>query len=258
MRIDRMSRKRIGKAGVLGLLARSFYLQAAWNYETLQAPGFAHALFPVGRRLSEKGRVPGQFAERHTALFNTNPVLASYVIGTTARMEEEVAAGRSTGEDVVAMKNALAVPLAAAGDRFFWATLRPLAGMLGVLVAGAAGVAGALVLLAVYNLFHFYYRARGVLRGYALGPGVVSEVLRLNLVGLSAQLGLIGAFVVGVLFVAAGLSWAGGSVGPGFAVFAATGVVVGVLPEGFQKRITELALCAGGAGYVLTVLGFLG
>jgi mannose/fructose/N-acetylgalactosamine-specific phosphotransferase system component IID len=253
-----MSQKRIGRAGVLGLLARSFYLQAAWNYEALQAPGFAHALFPVGRRLSQDGRVSPEFAQRHTALFNTNPIMASYVIGTVARMEEEVAAGSSTGEDVVAMKNALAVPLAAAGDRFFWATLRPLAGVLGVLVAGAAGVAGALVLLAVYNLFHLYYRARGVLRGYALGSGIVSEVLGLNLVSLSAQLGLVGAFAVGVVFVAAGLSLTEGSLGAAFAVFAATGAVVGVLPDGFQRRVTEVALVAGGAGYVLTVMGLLG
>jgi mannose/fructose/N-acetylgalactosamine-specific phosphotransferase system component IID len=253
-----MSEKRIGKTAVLGLLARSFYLQSAWNYETLQAPGFAYALFPVGRELSAGGDVPQQFAERHVTLFNTNPILASYVIGTVARMEEEVAAGRLTGDDVVAMKSALSVPLAAAGDRFFWATLRPFAGMVGVLVAGAAGSAGALVLLALYNIFHLYYRARGVVRGYALGAGIVSEILRLNLVSLSAQLGLMGAFVLGVLFVAAGLCWSGGTFGPGFAVFAATGVLVGVLPEGFQKRITEIALCVGGAGYVLTALGILG
>ena len=253
-----MSEKRIGRAGVLGLLARSFYLQAAWNYETLQAPGFAHALFPVGRKLSAGGKVPPEFARRHAALFNTNPVMASYVIGTAARMEEEVAAGRATADDVVAMKSALAVPLAAAGDRFFWATLRPLAGMLGVLAAGAAGVAGALVLLAVYNAFHLYYRARGVVKGYALGSGIVNEVLRLNLVGLSAQLGLIGAFALGMLFVAAGLGWTGGTIGPTFLVFAVAGVVVGVLPDGFQKRITEVALCAGGAGYLLTALGILG
>jgi len=253
-----MSQKRIGKAGVLGLLARSFYIQAAWNYETLQATGFAHALFPVGRKLSEKGEVPREFAERHLALFNTNPIMASYVIGAVARMEEDVAGGRSSGEEVTAMKNALAVPLAAAGDRFFWATLRPLAGMLGLVVAGVAGAVGAIVLLVVYNLFHLYFRARGVFKGYALGPGVVGEVLHLNLVGLSAQLGLIGAFVLGVLFVAAGLRWSGGSLGPAFAFFAAVGVVVGLLPDAFQKRITEVALCVGGAGYVLTVLGVLG
>ena len=258
MRARRMSQKRIGKAAVLGLLARSFYLQAAWNYQSLQATGFAHALFPVGRKLSEKGEVPPEFAERHLTLFNTNPILASYVIGTSARMEEDVSAGSSRGEDVAAMKSALAVPLAAAGDRFFWATLRPLAGMLGLLVAGVAGISGALVLLVIYNLFHVYYRARGVFRGYALGPGVVSEVLHLNLVGLSAQLGLIGAFVLGVLFVAAGLRWTGGSVGAAFAGFVAVGVVVGLLSDGFQKRITEVALCVGGAGYVLTALGLLG
>jgi mannose/fructose/N-acetylgalactosamine-specific phosphotransferase system component IID len=252
-----MPDKRIGRAGVLGLLARSLYLQSAWNYESLQAPGFAYALFPVGRKLSVDGKVPSQFAERHVALFNTNPVLASYVIGTAARMEEDVAAGRATGEDVATMKSALAVPLAAVGDRFFWATLRPFAGMAGVVVAGVAGMAGALVLLAVYNLFHIYYRARGVFRGYALGAGIVSEITRLNLVGLSAQLGLIGAFVLGMLFVTVGLSWSGGSFGPAFAVFAAAGVVVGISPDTLQKRITEIALVAGVAGFLLTAVGIL-
>ncbi|MBN1503703.1 MAG: PTS system mannose/fructose/sorbose family transporter subunit IID [Candidatus Eisenbacteria bacterium] len=252
-----MSEKRIGRAAVLGLLARSFYLQAAWNYETLQAPGFAHALFPVGRKLSPDRERFEQFAERHTALFNSNPVMASYVIGTAAKMEEEVAAGRSAGEDVTVMKNALAIPLAAAGDRFFWATLRPLAGLLGVLVAGAGGVLGALVLLALYNVYHLYYRVRGVVRGYTLGPEIVNEVMRLNLVGLSAQLGTLGAFFLGVLFVAAGLAWSEGRVGPAFFAFAGMALVVGLLPDAFQKRITEVALCATVAACFLTALGVL-
>ncbi len=249
---------RIGTGGVLGLLARSFYLQSGWNYQTLQAAGFAYALFPVGRKLSRAGGVPEGFAERHVAVFNTNPVLASYVIGAVARMEEEVAAGARDAREVGETKTYLSVPLAAVGDRFFWATLRPFSGLLGIVVAGAAGWPGALVMLALYNAFHLYYRARGVFRGYALGAAVVDEISRLNLVKLSDRLGGLAAFLTGVFLVSAGLSWSEGTFNPKFGIFAAVAVITGVLPQAFHKRITEVVLALGVLGLALTALGLLG
>jgi len=252
------TKRRIGRLGLLRLLARSFYFQSGWNYETLQAAGFAYIIFPVGRRLSLMKGVSRDFAERHVALFNTNPVLASYIIGAVARMEEDAASGLRTAGEIEAAKSYLSVPLAAAGDRFFWATLRPFSGMVGVIVAGVAGWTGALVMLGLYNIFHLYYRVKGVFRGYALGPDVAVEVSKLRLVRLSGRVGLLAAFLLGVFIVAAGVCWSHGSFERTFAVCSAVAVVTGVLPEAFQKRITEIALAVAAAGFILTAGGILG
>ncbi|MFH0777074.1 MAG: PTS system mannose/fructose/sorbose family transporter subunit IID [Candidatus Eisenbacteria bacterium] len=247
---------RIDKLGLLGLVLRSFYLQSAWNYDGLQAQGFAHVIFPVGRRLSSESTVSRDFAARHLALFNTNPILASYVIGAVTKLEEEVKAGRRQASDVESLKTLLAVPLAAAGDRFFWANLRPVAGTIGVMIALFYGAAGAFALMAAYNVFHVYYRVRGVVRGYALGTGTVVEVSRLRLVQMSDWLGRCGAFSLGALLVTLSRAWGDAGNSEALVVFPAIAIVCGVLPESFHKRITEIALIAGALGVVLTAGAF--
>jgi len=253
-----MEEKSMGKAGLLTLVIRSFYLQAGWNYESLQALGFAYIMSSAGRRIASGGEAARKFFERHLALFNTNPVLASYIIGATAKLEEEHARGKTSSAEIETLKSALAVPLASVGDRFFWASLRPIAGLLGVLTAGVVGGVGALVLLATYNTFHLYYRIKGVFRGYALGTGVVSEVARLRIPSFSHHVGWIGAFALGVLLVAAVHGWQ--LVWRREAVFVLPCVALasGLLPESLRKRITEIALVVGVVGLLLTAGGLLG
>ncbi|UCF78620.1 MAG: PTS mannose/fructose/sorbose transporter family subunit IID [Candidatus Eiseniibacteriota bacterium] len=253
-----MARKRTERRHLLGLIARSFYLQTAWNYEFLQALGFAYVMSSVGRRVASGGRATREFLERHTGLFNTNPVLASYIIGGTARLEERHSRGETSGAEIVALKSALAVPLAAVGDRFFWAGLRPLSGLLGILAAGWLGAGGALVLLAVYNVFHLYYRVKGVLRGYALGAGLVSEISRLRLPRLTVHVGWIGAFALGVLMVTAVHGWQAAWKREAVFVLPSVALAAGFLPQFLRTRVTEVALALGALGLLLTAGGLLG
>ncbi len=243
---------------MLGLVLRSFYLQAAWNYETLQALGFAYVMSPVARSVAGRREASARFFERHLNLFNTNPVLASYIIGATARLEENHSRGEANVAEIETLKSSLAVPLAAVGDRFFWANLRPLAGLLGVLASGLAGVAGALVLLVVYNVFHLHYRVKGVFRGYLLGTGVVSEISRLRIPSLCRYAGWIGAFALGVLMVTTVHGWQSSWKREAALVLPAAALASGLLPESFRKRITEIALGLGILGLLLTAGGLLG
>ncbi len=86
---------------------------------------------PGGRRSSQ----------RHLGFFNTNPVLASYVLGAAAAAElrDRTRAGPAEARE---LKRALSGPLGMAGDALFWAALRPLAGFLGVLAALAGEAVG--------------------------------------------------------------------------------------------------------------------
>jgi PTS system mannose-specific IID component len=169
--------------------ARLLHVQALLTPERMQGPGFAFALDPILRRLYPD---PGPRAEalaRHTSYVSTHPVLAGYVLGAAARLEEDRARGGATdGPEIDALKRALASPLAAMGDPLFWVVLRPLAGLVGVLGIALFGPADPslpdirvllcpLLLLLTYNAVALPIRWRGVRVGYA-GAAAPAEILR--------------------------------------------------------------------------------
>ncbi len=173
--------------------ARLLHLQALLTPDRMQGPGFAFAMIPVLRRLyPDRDRLAEALA-RHTSYVATHPLLAGYVLGAAARLEAKRAAGQPMdGARIDAIKRALASPLAAWGDPFFWVVLRPLAGLVGVLGIAAFGPADPtapdlrvllcpLLLLLTYNALALPARWSGVGAGYASAetPGDVLRSLRL-------------------------------------------------------------------------------
>lgn len=220
---------KLGARRLLPLLGRSFFLQASWSFERMQSVGFAAALAGEGRRLTP--RDAAAFLRRHLGYFNTNPVLASFLLGGVVRLEEEVAAGRLPPEAVDRFKRGLAGPAAAWGDTFFWATLRPAAIAVGVLLAWLAGAWGALAYLAVYNVPHLYYRARGLSEGYRRGTDVAGWLLRSPIRTLPDGIRRVGLAALGALIVL--------GLGPTAAAVGAAG-------------LTATLLLAGVAGVVMS------
>jgi PTS system mannose-specific IID component len=183
------------------LLLRSFFLQGSWSYERMQSVGWTAALSGEGRQLAA-GPGASAFLRRHLDYFNTNPVMASYLLGGVVRLEEEITAGRAAEEDVARFKRGLTSPLAAWGDTFFWASLRPLATALGVVGAWLWGGWGVVVYLVAYNSFHLYYRVRGLQEGYRWGPEVAARLARApvrTMAGRVRETGLVAAGVLAAL-----------------------------------------------------------
>lgn len=193
------------KPGRLGaLLLRSFFLQGAWSYERMQSVGWTAALAGEGRHLAS-GPEAAAFLRRHLDYFNTNPVMASYLLGGVVRLEEELRAGRAVPEDVARFKRGLSGPIAAWGDTFFWASLRPLATAVGVAAAWLWGAWGVVVYLVAYNSFHLYYRVRGLQEGYRWGPDVTARLARApvrTMAGRVREAGLVTAGALAALAVA--------------------------------------------------------
>ena len=195
------------------MTSRSFYLQALFAPERQQGPGFAFALLPAIRRLYSGARERGVALARHTGFFGTHPVLSGYVLGVTARLEERRAQGAAIGDaEIEGAKRALASPLAALGDPLFWVTLRPLAGLVGILgmtllpLADKVGpdlrvLVCPLLALLTYNAVALNHRMLGVSRGYALAdePGRLLHSLRLA--PLRSFFQRVGAFLFGALMV---------------------------------------------------------
>jgi len=173
--------------------SRSFYLQALFSAQRQQGLGFAFALLPVIRRLYAGAEEQGRALARHLGFFGTHPVLAGYVLGVVARLEERRARGVPVEDaQIEDVKRALASPLAALGDPLFWVTLRPFAGLVGILGMGLLPLADPwgpdlrvlvcpLLALLTYNAVALRFRIAGVPRGYALAdePGRLLDSLKL-------------------------------------------------------------------------------
>ncbi|MBI4365064.1 MAG: PTS system mannose/fructose/sorbose family transporter subunit IID [Candidatus Latescibacteria bacterium] len=212
-------------ADLAKVTSRSLYLQALFTSERQQGPGFAFALLPVIRRLYPGSEDRGRALGRHLGFFGTHPVLAGYVLGVAARLEERRAQGGPVDEDgIERAKRSLASPLAALGDPLFWVTLRPLAGLVGIL--GMAFLPPAdpsgpdprvlvcpLLALLTYNAVALPFRVAGVPRGYALADDPVTLLRSLKLAGWKQVLDRVGAFGYGTL-AALVLAAMSGSVDP--------------------------------------------
>jgi mannose/fructose/N-acetylgalactosamine-specific phosphotransferase system component IID len=173
--------------------SRSLQIQALLTPERMQGPGFAFALVPVLRRLYPARENLAAALKRHLAYFATHPVLSTYVLGAAARLEERRANGELIADETIdGMKRALASPLAAVGDPAFWSTLRPVAGLLGVLAVALLPSPGAIgpdlrVLLCpmftllTYNAVALPYRIAGARRGYEEADAAGALVRSLHL-----------------------------------------------------------------------------
>ena len=172
------SRQLIRPMDMISVFFRSFLIQASWSFDRMQSLGFAFAMLPALGRLYPD---PEEFRSRlklHMEYFNTQPYLASFILGAAVRTEEERASGRNRTVDVSAIKNRLMAPLGALGDSFFWGALKPLS----VTIAAAVLATGAwwapLLFLVLYNSWHVWLRADLLVWGYHSAGDVVSLIGR--------------------------------------------------------------------------------
>lgn len=163
-------------------VVRSLWVQSSLNYTTMQGLGRLVCLLPVMRWLKLPGTEMAGFIKRHTGLFNSNPFVAALGIGALARLEHDRARNDGSVPEGLIERFAARVstPLGAVGDELFWATLRPQALLLGVLVALFGGPWGAVALLACFGLWQGYYRWRSFSWGWAAGAEVAPVLQRLR------------------------------------------------------------------------------
>lgn len=235
------------------ILWRSFFLQAVWNPRGMQNVGFCFAMLPVLRRCCPDTEARRVFLKRHLGFFNTNPTLASYVLGAAAAAEVSGANDKVLGE----LKKGLASPLGMAGDALLWGALRPLAATVGVLLALAGVVWAPIVLVAVYGLPHLALKARGIGVGARSGPAGVREALGPRLKGAVRGIRALAAFGAGLVLAA--------SVTDGHGVVEPWRLVVVVLLAALayaaiRVRVPSMLVALGGAacGVVLLLAGLNG
>jgi mannose/fructose/N-acetylgalactosamine-specific phosphotransferase system component IID len=137
----------------------------------MQNVGFCFAVLPMARGLDREEGALRRFLLRHLGLFNTNPALASYVLGSVAAAE-----ARGDVESVEGIKKGLSGPLGMSGDALLWGAARPFAGLVSVLLLQFRIEWAPFVLLGLYNIPHLLLRVRGVIAGAVGGPTAAGEV----------------------------------------------------------------------------------
>jgi mannose/fructose/N-acetylgalactosamine-specific phosphotransferase system component IID len=184
---------------LLGVFWRSFFIQASWSYDRMQSLGFAFAMIPVLRRLyPDRSEFSARLAA-HMEYFNTQPYLASFVLGAAARAEETRAAARGPAPDLAELKKTLMAPLGALGDSFFWGSLKPFASAAAVAVLLTGSVWAPLLFLFLYNVIHVGLRFGLVFIGYGTEGDVVGLLSRYNFTRLARRYKVMSLAIIGCI-----------------------------------------------------------
>ena len=78
-------------------LLRSFFIQCSWNLERMQNLGFLYAIMPALKRVYPDSEDRKKAQLRHLDLFNSQPYMASPILGAVINLEKEcVREGKGT------------------------------------------------------------------------------------------------------------------------------------------------------------------
>jgi mannose/fructose/N-acetylgalactosamine-specific phosphotransferase system component IID/mannose/fructose/N-acetylgalactosamine-specific phosphotransferase system component IIC len=174
-------------------------LQISWNYERMQALGYAWSIAPILKKV-----YPGKdeyFAalKRHMVFYNTAPMVGSPTIfGADCALEE-----KRQSEVGDSLKVALMGPFAGIGDTVMAILMKPIFAVFAASMALAGSVGGAwLMLLLGFTWFGFAFP--GFWLGHRQGLGLVRQVssgaiTRITDMASTAALFIMGGFIPSIL-----------------------------------------------------------
>lgn len=145
-------------------------LQWCWNYERMQAAGYAYSMVPVINELYDDNEERCRNLERHMVFYNTNPWTSALIFGADLALEEDY-----QGEVGDSLKVALMGPLAGIGDTISAVILTPI---FSIITASLAQEQNYLSLLTaiIPSLFTFVIRWPIANYAYKKGTAIMSDV----------------------------------------------------------------------------------
>ncbi|MGB2538648.1 PTS galactosamine transporter subunit IID [Hafnia paralvei] len=173
---------------------RSALLQSGFNYERMQATGFASAQSPLLKKIYANDKDALSASMRDNLEFiNTNTNAAGFLMGLLISLEE-----RHESRDLIkGLKVALFGPLAGIGDAIFWFTLLPIVAGVCASFASQGSILGPLIFFFVYAAL-FLLRVVWTHLGYSLGVKAIDK-LRSSSGAISRAATILGVTVIGGL-----------------------------------------------------------
>ncbi len=179
---------------------RSTFLLGSFNFERMQSIGFAVSMIPAIKRFYTKKEDQAEALTRHLEFFNTQPWVASSIMGVTAAMEREKAAGKDIDEAAITnVKVGLMGPLAGVGDPIYWGTARIVLAALGASLAVTGNILGPLLFFFGMTAIRWATRWYGFKYGYEKGTQIVTEAGGNTLQKITQGASVMGLFVMGAL-----------------------------------------------------------
>lgn len=194
--------KKVTQKDLNAVVRRSNLFQGSWNFERMQALGFAYCMVPVIKRLYPDPNSPERKSaiKRHLEFFNTQPFVGAPVLGVTIAMEEERANGKEIDDAAInGIKVGLMGPLAGVGDPIYWGTVRPVFAALGAGIALNGSILGPILFFILFNIVRLATRYYGVTYGYKKGLNVVQDMSGGLLQKLTEGASILGLFIMGAL-----------------------------------------------------------
>lgn len=144
-----------------------------WNYEKMQAMGYAFSIMPVLKRLYGSDSAKMKTAlQTHLGFFNTTPAMAYLIIGANAGLEDEV--GMEDPEAIIGLKTGLMGPFAGVGDTIFIALYRAIVFSIAAYMALAGQILG-LVIPIITGALILWVQYKFVFIGFAQGRRIATE-----------------------------------------------------------------------------------
>lgn len=196
---DKSQNKVITKKDLNKMVWRSFFLQASFNYERMQACGWLFAMLPGLKKIHKNKEDLSSSMKLHMEFFNVHPFLVTFMQGIVTAMEEN----KESQEAIRGIKIALMGPLGGIGDALFWFTLLPISASIGVSFALEGNIAGPIIFLVLFNIVHVLLRFGLMHYSYKMGTDAITKlqgdteyVTKGSLIlGLTVIGGLIASFV---------------------------------------------------------------
>lgn len=166
-----MTKKVENRRAFRKMILRSFSQSAGINSETMQGLGFAFAMIPILKSLYEGDQFK-RSVKRQSTFFNTYPGSIGYILGVTAKNEEEHAKNSSyeNEENIYQMKISLMGPLAGLGDSLVMAIYRVIVTIIAIDFVLDKNVVSVLFYLFIFHIPYFWVRIKGAYIGYMKGP----------------------------------------------------------------------------------------
>lgn len=194
-----MTEKKISKK----TLNKSFNLWfwgalTCFSQEHMQTFGYLSSMLPIIKELYPDKKEQQEKIHAYTAFFNTNPMLGSVIIGTTASMEEARANGKGIdGETINDMRAGLMGPIAGIGDSLIDGTLIPILLGLALGMSQNGSPVGAIFYIIVWSLIAYFGQKFLYWRGYKLGDKAVSVLVGEQGKAIRHAISIVGGMVVG-------------------------------------------------------------
>lgn len=201
---------RVGANGKQGLtnsdLNKLWYRwQVGWfatsSYEKLETHGFAWSYIPFAEKFyADDPEGKKELLLRHSQFYNTEPQVGTIINGIVASMEEDIALGGETPNELpVSIKTTLMGPLAGLGDSVIQGIIVPTLLSIGMSIAADGSAAGPLFYIVSWLIIGMGL-SYGLFRyGYKMGLNALDIFVGENSRRIMDAINVVGIIITGTL-----------------------------------------------------------